>query len=86
MGLNQKCSLKKGKRMSITLKQVKKLEYIEKVILHSHDQSLYLVSVQVNGREQYVKDKNGNFLKAFNKLELQTQFSNQIVGEMLLRY
>ena len=68
------------------LKQVKKLEYIEKVILHSHDQSLYLVSVQVNGREQYVKDKNGNFLKAFNKLELQTQFSNQIVGEMLLRH
>ena len=86
MGLNQKCSQKEGTRMSITLKEVKRLDYIEKVILHCHDQSLYLVSVLVNGEEQYVKDKNGNFLKAFNKLELQAQFADQIVGEMLLRH
>ena len=85
-GLNQKCTLKEVERMSITLKEVKKLDYIEKVILHCHDQSLYLVSVLVNGEEQYVKDKNGNFLKAFNKLELQVQFADQIVGEMLLRH
>ena len=72
--------------MSITLKEVKKLEYIAKVILHCHDQSLYLVSVLVNGEELYVKDKNGDLLKAFNKLELQVQFADQIVGEMLLRH
>jgi hypothetical protein len=85
-GSNQKCSLKGGERMSITLKEVKKLDYIAKVILHCHDQSLYLVSVLVDGEEQYVKDKNGNFLKSFNKLELQVQFADQIVGEMLLRH
>ena len=72
--------------MSITLKEVKKLDYIAKVILHCHDQSLYLVSVLVDGEEQYVKDKNGNFLKSFNKLELQVQFADQVVGEMLLRH
>ena len=72
--------------MSITLKEIKKLNYIPKVILHCHDQSLYLVSVEIEGEEQYVKDKNGNFLKSFNKLELQVKFANQIVEEMLLRH
>ena len=72
--------------MSITLKEVEELDYIAKVILHCHDQSLYLVSVLVDGEEQYVKDKNSNFLKSFNKLELQVQFADQIVGEMLLRH
>ena len=72
--------------MSVTLKEIKKLDYIAKVILHCHDQSLYLVSVLIEGEEQYVKDKNGNFLKSFNKLELQVQFADQVVGEMLLRH
>ena len=45
-----------------------------------------MFSILIDGEEQYVKDKNGNFLKAFNKLELQVQFSDQIVGEMLLRH
>ena len=72
--------------MSIRLKEIKKLDYIAKVILHCHDQSLYLASVLVDGEERYVKDKNGNFLKSFNKLELQVQFADQIVGEMLLRH
>ena len=85
-GLNKKYSLKGRERMSITLKDLKKLDYIAKVILHCHDQSLYLVSVLVDGEEQYVKDKNGNFLKSFNKLELQVQFADQVVGEMLLRH
>ena len=72
--------------MSITLDEIKKLDYIAKVILHCHDQSLYLVSVLLDGEEHYVKDKNGNFLKSFNKLELQANFDSQIVGEMILRH
>tara|TARA_B100001059_G_C17375602_1_gene351870 strand:+ start:58 stop:468 length:411 start_codon:yes stop_codon:yes gene_type:complete len=76
----------KRKRMSITFKEIKKLNYIPKVILHCHDQSLYLVSVELDGEEQYVKDNNGDFLKSFNKLELQVKFADQIVGEMLLRH
>ena len=71
--------------MSITIKEARKLKFIEKVILHCHDQSLYLVSVLLDGEEHYVKDKKGNFLKSFNKLELQTQFADMIVGEMVLR-
>ena len=72
--------------MSITLKAIKELNYIEKVILHCHDQSLYLVSVLLDGNEHYVKDKNGNFLKSFNKLELQTKFADHDVGEMVLQH
>jgi hypothetical protein len=72
--------------MSIIFKEVKKPDYIAKVIRHCHDQSLYLVSVLVGGEEQYVKDKNGNFLKAFNELELHVQSADQVVGEMLLRH
>ena len=43
--------------MSITIKEARKLKFIEKVILHCHDQSLYLVSVLLDGEEHYVKDK-----------------------------
>ena len=72
--------------MSITLKEIKKLNYIAKVILHCHDQSLYLVSVMLDGKEHYVKDKQGSFLTSFNKLELQAKFADQIVGELVLRH
>ncbi len=74
-----------GSWMTISIKEVLKREYIEKVILHCHDQSLYLVSVIIDGKEEYVTDGKGNFLKSFNKLELQTRFSDMFVGEMLLR-
>ena len=72
--------------MSISYSEVQKLSYLDAVILHSHDQSLYLVSVIIKGEEHYVKDKKGNFLKSFNKLELQTKFSNLQVGKVLLRH
>ena len=72
--------------MSITLEDAKKLDCIEKVILHCHDQSLYLVSILLDGEERYVKDSNGNFLKSFNKLELQAHFADQAVNEIVLRH
>ena len=72
--------------MSISITDVRKLAFIEKVILHCHDQSLYLVSVIFDGREEYVTDKKGEFLKSFNKLDLQTRFSGLNVGEMVLRH
>ncbi|MBO6557958.1 MAG: hypothetical protein JJ934_00110 [Pseudomonadales bacterium] len=72
--------------MSIPIHEVLKLKYVEKVILHCHDQSLYLVSVIIDGEETYVTNKKGEFLKSFNKLDLQTQFSKLLVGEMVVRH
>ncbi len=71
--------------MVISIVDLKKLSSIEKVIIHSHDQSLYLVSVIIDDAEHYVVDKNGKPLKAFNKLELQAIFDRHSVGKMVLR-
>lgn len=72
--------------MSIKLTDLQLFDYIDKVILHSHDQSLYLVSVVIDGEEHYVKDNKGNFLKSFNKLGLQAKFAKLKFGEMVLRH
>ncbi|MBT8147636.1 MAG: hypothetical protein KJN90_12335 [Gammaproteobacteria bacterium] len=70
----------------MTFAKVRKLKFIDKVILHCHDQSLYLVSVLLGDQEHYVTDSEGNFLKSFNKLELQARFSGLPVGVILLRH
>lgn len=72
--------------MKIRFSELRRQKFIEKVILHSHDQSLYLVSVLLDGEEHYVTDEKGNFLKSFNKLELQSKFNRLIVGQMVLRH
>ena len=72
--------------MKIKLSELRRLNFIEKVILHCHDQSLYLVSVQMDKEERYVTDERGSFLKSFNKLSLQSKFKDMTVGEMVLRH
>jgi hypothetical protein len=72
--------------MKIKLSELRKQKFIEKVMLHSHDQSLYLVSVLLADEEFYVTDENGDFLKSFNKLELQSKFNGLFVGQMVLRH
>ena len=72
--------------MTIKLSKLRRLNFIEKVILHCHDQSLYLVSVQMDKEERYVTDERGSFLKSFNKLSLQSKFKDMTVGEMVLRH
>lgn len=71
--------------MSITLRALKKLKTIEKVIIHSHDVSLYLVSIIQDGEELYLVDKSGQPIKSHNKLELQSLFEFHDIGEMVLR-
>jgi len=72
--------------MKIKLSELRQLNFIEKVILHCHDQSLYLVSVQIDNVEHYVTDEQDGFLKSFNKLSLQSKFKDMTVGEMVLRH
>ena len=72
--------------MSVTLKQIAELSSIEKVIIHSFDGSLYLVSVSVNGEEHYlVDDATGIPVKARHHLMLQKLFARQHVRTMVLR-
>ena len=72
--------------MKIKLSELCRLNFIEKVILHCHDQSLYLVSVQIDSEERYVTNEQGSFLKSFNKLSLQSKFKDMTVGAMVLRH
>lgn len=72
--------------MKIKLSELRKRSFIEKVILHCHDQSLYLVSVILDDEERYLTDDKGDFLKSFNKLSLQGKFKGLMVGQMVLRH
>lgn len=72
--------------MKVKLSELRQFKFLEKVILHCHDQSLYLVSIVHEGEERYVTDEKGSFLKSFNKLSLQAKFKGLIVGEMMLRH
>ena len=72
--------------MKIKMSELRKRSFIEKVMLHCHDQSLYLVSVIIDGEERYVTDDKGNFLKSFNKLALQGKFDGLVIGSMVLRH
>ena len=74
------------KQMKITLDECLSLKSIEKVVINSYEQSLYLVSVIVNDKERFVTDDNCNFLKSINKLDLQKLFSNSSVTKMVVRH
>ncbi len=71
--------------MNVSLANLKRFSFIDVVIIHSIDLSLYQVSVVVDGKEYYVVDKRGQPLKSHNKLELQALFKNIDVGVMRLR-
>ncbi len=59
---------------------------IDKVIIHSLDCSLYQVSIEQNGRETWVMDKNGQPMTARNILELEAKFERFQVNSMVLRH
>ena len=72
--------------MKIKLSELRKRSFIEKVMLHCHDQSLFLVSVILDSEERYVTDDKDDFLKSFNKLSLQAKFKGLVIGKMVLRH
>ena len=74
------------KYVKIALHECLALKTIEKVIINSYEQSLYLVSIIINDEERFVTDKKGNFIKSFNKLELQKLFSNIPVEKVVVRH
>ena len=72
--------------MKISLRESLALETIEKVVLNSYEQSLYLVSIIINDEERFVTNEEGDYLKSFNKLDLQKLFSGTRVKKMVIRH
>lgn len=70
----------------ITLRELKKVEPIGKVIVHSLDMSLYQVSAIVKGLEHVVTDDGGRPLRARSSLEMQTVFESFDIHELVLRH
>ena len=71
--------------MLIQLSKLEKFFFIEKVIYHSLDLSLYQVSVLIDGENYYVTDDKDRFLRASNLVELQKTMSNVKSKESVLR-
>tara|TARA_Y100001970_G_scaffold3924_1_gene4521 strand:+ start:10361 stop:10693 length:333 start_codon:yes stop_codon:yes gene_type:complete len=71
--------------MYISLEALQKLNFVDKAIIHSHDQSLYLLSVEIDGKEYFVKTSKDNFLKSFSIANILSQFPITKIGEVWLR-
>ena len=71
--------------MFISLKALQRLNFVDKAIFHSHDQSLYLLSVEIDGKEYFVKTSKNSFLKSFDKDHILKQFPMTKIGEVWLR-
>ena len=71
--------------MLIQLSKLEKFFFIEKVIYHSLDLSLYQVSVLIDGENYYVTDDKDRFLRASSLVELQKTMSNVKSKKSVLR-
>ena len=58
---------------------------IDKLIYHSLDQSLYQVSVIIEGKEDYVSDSNDKLLRSHNLIELQKRMRKINAKKTVLR-
>ncbi len=71
--------------MAMQLSTLEKFFYLDKLVIHSLDMSLYQVSVEVDGEEHFITDKNGAMLRSFSIVELQRQCAALNVRQWVLR-
>lgn len=72
--------------MTVKISALKKVERIEKVIIHSLDLCLYQASVIINGQEEYLTDDQGKLLRSFNVLSFQAMFEKYPIAELVVRH
>ena len=72
--------------MTIEINKLNQYFSIDKLIYHSIDLSLYMVSVIIDKQEHYITDKNGHHLKASNLNSLQKELANIEASEIVLRH
>lgn len=70
----------------IKVSKLAKYFFVDKLIYHSIDISLYQVSVVLEGQEQYVTDDKGKVLRSFNLIALQKKLSKVNAKETVLRH
>lgn len=72
--------------MAMPLKKLTMYFVIDKLIYHSVDLSLYMVSAIIEGEEHYITDQKGKFLKSHNLIELQKLLQNVKANQTVLRH
>ncbi|AIW20947.1 hypothetical protein TW78_18920 [Vibrio coralliilyticus] len=72
--------------MKMSLSKLEKFFFIDKLIIHSLDLSLYQASVVIEGQEYYVSDEQGLMLKALSVVEMQKKCSKLNVTKQYLRH
>lgn len=72
--------------MTIEIDKLPQYFYIDKLIYHSVELSLYMVSVIIDEQEHYITDKKGNYIKASNLTSLQKEFATIEAKETVLRH
>ena len=72
--------------MKMPLAKLKKYFVVDKLIYHSVDLSLYMVSAVVEGEEYYIDDNSGKFLKSHKLIELQKSLAQVKATETVLRH
>jgi len=72
--------------MPIPLPKLQQYFYIDKLIYHSVDLSLYMVSAIIDGKEQYITENSGDYLRAPNLIELQKQLQGIKAQKTVLRH
>jgi hypothetical protein len=72
--------------MTISLSKLEKYFVIDKLIYHSVDLSLYMVSAIIEGEEHYICDGKGALLKSSKLMELQKMLRGTTAAETVLRH
>jgi hypothetical protein len=72
--------------MAMSLSKLEKYFVIDKLIYHSVDLSLYMVSAIIEGEEHYISDGKGALLKSSKLMELQKMLRGTAATETVLRH
>lgn len=72
--------------MTICISDLENKKNIEKIIIHSLDNSLYQASVIINGEEKYITDNDGKLLRSFNILNFQSMFKKFTTDNIVMRH
>ena len=70
--------------MGISVSQLQRTDKVKKVVVHTIDMSLYLVSVVVEEEEHYITDTRGGPLKSHNAVELQSLLQHANIERAVL--
>ncbi|WP_305819292.1 DUF6482 family protein [Photobacterium leiognathi] len=71
--------------MTMPLSKLEKFFYIDKLVVHSLDLSLYQASVVIDDQEHYITNEKGDYIRAISILEIQKMCRRLKVKSWVLR-